>query len=208
MKDITLRYHDKLPLAFYKQKNVCIIAKALIGKVLVTSFNNMKTVGRIVETEAYNGIVDKASHSWNGRRTVRTEVMYAEGGLTYVYLCYGIHHLINVVTNEKEIPQVVLIRAIEPLQSVAFMLLRTGKQKADFTLTNGPGKVSKAMGITNQISGMSLQSDQIFIANDNYKMKSIQIKSTTRIGVEFAEADAKLPYRFVLEGNPFVSRKK
>ena len=207
MKDITLSYPDKLPLAFYRQKNVCTIAKALIGKVLVTSFDNLVTAGRIVETEAYNGIVDKASHSWNGKRTNRTEVMYAQGGLSYVYLCYGIHHLFNVVTNEIDIPQAVLIRGIEPLIGIENMLFRTGKPKADFTLTRGPGNVSKAMGIRTRFTGISLQSDQLFIANDNCKVKPVQIKSTPRVGVDFAGEDANLLYRFILQGNPYVSGK-
>jgi hypothetical protein len=115
MKAITFKASDKLPVSFYRQKNVCTIAKALIGKVLVSSFNRIITAGRIVETEAYNGAIDRASHAWGGRRTNRTEIMYANGGLAYVYLCYGIHHLFNVVTNVADVPHAVLIRGIEPL---------------------------------------------------------------------------------------------
>jgi DNA-3-methyladenine glycosylase len=146
MKAITFRHSDKLPLSFYRQKNVCKVAKALIGKVLVTTFDDIETAGRIVETEAYNGIADKASHAWNGRRTNRTEIMYADGGISYVYLCYGIHHLFNVVTNIENTPHAVLIRALEPLTGIDTMLYRTRKAKLDHTLTRGPGNVSKALG--------------------------------------------------------------
>ena len=207
MKAITLLRSNKLPLSFYRQKNVCKIAKALIGKVLVTSMNGVVTSGRIVETEAYNGTIDRASHAWNGRRTHRTEIMYAEGGLSYVYLCYGIHHLFNVVTNTADIPHAVLIRSIEPLLGREDMLLRTGKKKLDFTLTRGPGNVSKALGIHTKYTGTGLQSDELFIADDGFKVKQSQIIATPRIGVEYAGADALLPYRFVLKGNPYVSGK-
>ena len=208
MMDITFGYPDKLPLAYYSQKkNVCTIAKAFIGKVLVTSFDNFIIAGRIVETEAYTGIIDKASLSWNGKRTNRTEVMYAEGGVSYIYLCYGIHYLFNVITNENDLPQAVLILRIGPLIEIEPMLFRTGKPEANFTLTRGPGNMSKAMGIGTQVTGISLQSDQLFIAKANFKVKLLQIKTTARIGVDFAGEDAKLLYRFKLQGNHYVSEK-
>jgi len=207
MKAITLLRSHKLPLSFYRQKNVCTIAKALLGKVLVTSVNGVITAGRIVETEAYNGIIDKASHAWNGRRTQRTEIMYAAGGLSYVYLCYGIHHLFNVVTNVENMPYAVLIRSLEPVLGIEDMLLRTGKKKPDHTLTRGPGNVSKALGIHTKHTGTRLQSDELFIADDGFKVQRSQIKATPRIGVDYAGEDALLPYRFVLKGNPYVSGK-
>ena len=108
MKAITLLHSHKLPVSFYRQRNVCTIAKQLIGKVLVTHFNDLFTAGRIVETEAYAGVTDKASHAYGGRRTNRTEIMYAAGGVSYVYLCYGIHHLFNLVTHEQDIPHAIL----------------------------------------------------------------------------------------------------
>ena len=208
MKAITLLRSHKLPLSFYQQKNVCRIARSLIGKVLVTTFDNIITTGRIVETEAYNGTEDRASHAWNGRRTHRTEIMYAGGGLAYVYLCYGIHHLFNVVTNREDRPHAVLIRGIEPLSGIDDMLIRTGKPKPDQTVTRGPGNVSKAMGIYTKHTGISLQSDELFIANDDYKVKGIQITATPRIGVDYAGPDALLPYRFILKGNLYVSGKR
>jgi DNA-3-methyladenine glycosylase len=208
MKAITLLHSDKLPALFYRQKNVCTVAKALIGKVLVSSFNNLLTAGRIVETEAYNGVTDRASHAWGGRRTQRTEIMYANGGVAYVYLCYGIHHLFNVITNAENIPQAVLIRAIDPLAGIDHMLQRTGKQKLDNTLTRGPGNVSKAMGIYTQHTGLTLQGKELFIEDDGFKVKPSQIIATPRIGVDYAGEDALLPYRFLLKDNPFVSGKK
>lgn len=208
MKAITLLRSHKLPLSFYQRKNVCAIAKSLIGKVLVTTFNNIITTGRIVETEAYNGTDDRASHAWNGRRTNRTEIMYAGGGLAYVYLCYGIHHLFNVVTNSEDIPHAVLIRSVEPLSGMDDMLVRTGKPKPDQTLTRGPGNMSKALGIYTKHTGINLQSDELFIADDGYKVKSTQITATPRIGVDYAGPDALLPYRFILKGNPCISGKR
>ncbi len=199
---------NKLPHSFYQRKNVITIAKDLLGKILVTHFDNILTAARVVETEAYNGAVDKASHAFGNRRTNRTEVMYAEGGLSYVYLCYGIHHLFNVVTNIKDTPNAVLIRAAEPMIGIQDMLIRTGKKKLDNTLTKGPGNVSKALGIYTHHSGMSLLSDELFIADDGFKPKPSQIIATPRIGVDYAGADALLPYRFIIKDNPYVSGKK
>ncbi len=208
MKAITFKASDKLPVSFYRQQNVCMAAKALIGKVLVSKFNRILTAGRIVETEAYNGAVDKASHAWGGRRTNRTEIMYADGGVAYVYLCYGIHHLFNVVTNTADIPHAVLIRALEPVTGIEHMLQRTGKIKADHTLTRGPGNVSKALGIYTQHTGLDLRGNELFIVDDGYKIKPADIIATPRIGVDYAGVDALLPYRFIVKGNPYVSGKK
>ena len=197
MNAITQLYAHKLPVSFYRQKNVCKAAKALLGKLLVTTFDGVLTTGRITETEAYNGITDKASHAWNGRRTRRTEIMYAAGGISYVYLCYGIHHLFNVVTNEAEIPHAVLIRSIEPVFGIDTMLERTGKKTLGPGFAKGPGNVSKALGIKTGHTGISLQDKVIFIADDGYLVKPKQIIATPRIGVDYAAEDALLPYRFV-----------
>ncbi len=205
MKAITPGQYDKLPLDFYRQKNVCTVAKALLGKLLITYLDDQLTIGRIVETEAYNGITDKASHAWGNRRTQRTEVMYAAGGVSYVYLCYGIHHLFNVVTNEADVPHAVLVRAVEPVSGVEYMLARTNKRKHDPSLTSGPGKVSKAMGITTADTGTSLLGDHLFLAEDGYPVKTSQILATPRVGVDYAGEDARLPYRFILKNNLYVS---
>lgn len=135
----------KLGIEFYAQKNVVAIASALIGKVLVTKFDGVITSGRIVETEAYIGHTDRASHSFGGRRTPRNEHMYAEAGTAYVYICYGMHHLFNVVTNKKNIPDAVLIRALEPMRGIDKMLQRTQKKQLDNTY-QGPGQCFKGPG--------------------------------------------------------------
>jgi len=197
----------KLPSSFYQRSNVLIIAKELLGKIVVTKWNGVLTSGRIVEVEAYRGVIDKASHAWNGRRTNRNEIMYKKGGYAYVYLCYGIHHLFNVVTNTKEIPHAILIRAIEPMQGVETMLQRTGKKQFDNSLTRGPGNVSRSLAIFKEHSGLSLLSKEIFIASDDFTFSKNEIYESPRIGVDYAGEDAKLHYRFFIKGNPFVSSK-
>lgn len=208
MIDKTEQHWTKLPLSFYERDNVLLIAKQLLGKILVTKFNGITTAGRIVETEAYNGAIDKASHAYNNKRTNRTEVMFAHGSTAYVYLCYGIHHLFNVVTNVKDVPHAVLIRAIEPIIGIDEMLGRTNKIKLDFTLTKGPGNVSKALGIATYHTNTSLLGNEIFIVDDGYKLKKNEIIATPRIGVDYAGDDALLPYRFIVAGSKYVSGKK
>lgn len=198
----------KLAIDFYQRPNVLQIAKELLGKILVTKWDGIETSGRIVEVEAYNGVNDKASHSAGGRRTNRNEVMYGKGGVAYVYLCYGIHHLFNVVTNEQETPHAILIRAIDPIEGIDVMLERTGKEKLDNTLTKGPGNVSKALGISfKRHSGHSLFSKDLFIAEDDFVVSRKDVMASPRIGVGYAGEDASLPYRFYIKGNPFVSGK-
>ena len=197
----------KLPLQFYQRNDVLQIAKELLGKILVTNRKGQLTSGRIVECEAYNGVVDRASHAYGGRRTNRNEVMYGKAGTAYVYLCYGIHHLFNVVTNTKNIPHSVLIRALEPVKGIEKMLERTGKKKLDDTLTRGPGNVSKALGIYTRHNGISLQGKELFLADDGFNYSTELIETSGRIGVEYAGPDAGLPYRFYIRGNAFVSGK-
>lgn len=197
----------KLPLHFYNREDVVLIAKDLLGKVVVTNFDGVTTSGRIVETEAYVALVDRASHSFAGRRTNRNEHMYAAPGTAYVYICYGMHQMFNIVTNEKNIPDAVLIRAVEPLSGIDVMLERTGKPQHDFTLTKGPGNVGKALGIFKSHSGLHLLDDEIYLLDDNYKLKDSEIGSSKRIGVESAGKDGLLPYRFYVKGNKYVSGK-
>ncbi|MFT3826970.1 MAG: DNA-3-methyladenine glycosylase [Chitinophagaceae bacterium] len=199
---------QKLTSTFYNRPDVLTIAKELLGKVIVTRFDGLLTSGRIVETEAYAGVIDKASHSYGGRRTNRTEIMYAAGGKAYVYLCYGIHHLFNVVTNMQDVPHAILIRAVEPVEGIDIMLLRTGKKKTDHTLTRGPGNVSKALGIYTHHTGVDLMSKDLYIGDDNYKVPKKEVIATPRIGVDYAGEDAKLPYRFIVKDNPYVSGKR
>ena len=195
----------KLTIDFYERKNVVLIARELLGKIIHTDIDGTITSGRIVETEAYAGITDKASHAYGGKRTARNGHMYANAGTAYVYICYGIHQMFNVVTNEKEIPDAVLIRAVEPLEGIDSMLARTGKQKPDHTLSKGPGNVGKALGIYKIHSGINLLEDTIYISSDDYTINEKHIGISKRIGVDYAGTDAILPYRFYVKGNKYVS---
>jgi DNA-3-methyladenine glycosylase len=195
----------KLPIEFYDRQDVLNIAKELLGKIITTKFNGVITSARIVETEAYVGITDKASHSYNGKRTTRNEHMYAAPGIAYVYICYGMHHLFNVVTNKINTPDAVLIRAAEPLQGIDIMLKRTGKKKSDNTLTKGPGNVAKALGIFKEHSGLHLRGHSIIIHEDDYAIEKKLMGASKRIGVESSGAAALYPYRFYIKGNKFVS---
>lgn len=197
----------RLPKSFYQQTDVLQVAQALIGKFLFTHLDDGICAGRIVETEAYIGITDRASHSYNGRRTARNEHMYAAPGTSYVYICYGMHPLFNVVSNAIEVPDAVLIRAVEPFMGIEQMALRTGKQKNDPTITRGPGNLCRAMGIDKSYSGISLLGGTIYISEDpGMEIDSMPLGISKRIGVEGAgpEAAAKL-YRYYVKGNPYVS---
>jgi len=198
----------RLPQSFYDRPDVVAITKDLLGKILVTRFDGSLTAGRIVEAEAYNGPFDKAAHSYNNRRTKRTEVMYGDGGVAYVYLIYGIHQMFNVVTNARGHPNAILIRALEPIAGIDEMLRRSNKNIHGFDLTRGPGNVAKALGLHTTHTGMSLQSDQLYIADDGLRYAETEIIATARIGVDYAAEDALLPYRFVVKGSKYVSGKK
>jgi len=199
---------EKLPPEFYTGSDVVKISKQLLGKILVTRIGGVTTAARITETEAYNGIFDKASHAYNNRRTARTEVMYKNGGLAYVYLCYGVHYLFNVVTNRPGIPNAVLVRAAAPVLGEEWMQARYQVHQKPFTITKGPGKVCKALGIHKLHTGQDLRGDEIFIVSDGYRVTPKEIVTTPRIGVDYAGSDALLPYRFYIKDNPFVSGKR
>lgn len=196
----------KLGVAFYARKDVVEIARELVGKVLVTDVDGHRVSGRIVETEAYVGLTDKASHSYAGKRTSRNEHMYAGAGTTYVYICYGMHQMLNIVTNDKDIPDAILIRALEPIDGIDVMLQRTGKPQLDNTLTRGPGNVAKALGVSKKHSGLLLSEEEISIYEDKGSSLSADaIGESKRIGIDSAGADSELPYRFYVRGNKFVS---
>lgn len=199
---------SKLDKAFYNRDDVVKIARMLLGKIIVTNFGGCHTSCRIVETEAYAGEIDRASHAYGGRKTARTAVMYGEPGTAYVYLCYGIHQMFNVVTGPAGMPHAVLIRAAEPMEGIDFMLARTGKVKPDSTLTRGPGNVAKALGIFTIHTGKSLASDDFYIADDGLVIKKSSIVATPRIGVDYAGAHAELLYRFVVKESSYISGKK
>lgn len=195
-----------LPLSFYLRNDVVQIAKDLLGKVLVTNWNGEKTSGRIVETEAYEGEIDLASHASKGK-TKRTGVIYEQGGLAYVYLCYGIHQMFNIVTNQKEVPHAILIRGVEPIEGIETMLRRTGKTNLDATLTRGPGNVGKAFGFHTSQCGMQLTSKEMHIVDDGFVVEADLIHSSPRIGVDYAGEHALWHYRFFIKGNKYVSGK-
>ncbi|MBT8078477.1 MAG: DNA-3-methyladenine glycosylase [Gammaproteobacteria bacterium] len=188
----------KLGSAFYRRDDVVLISRELLGKVLCTDIDGVVTRAVITETEAYAGHIDRASHAYGGRRTKRTEPMYAEGGIAYVYLCYGIHHLFNVVTSCSDTPHAVLIRAGQPLAGEEIMLQRRKKKAIDKTLLAGPGSLAQAMGITTALTGTSLQDGPIWIEDHGTRVHDEEFSTGPRVGVDYAGEDAALPYRFIL----------
>jgi DNA-3-methyladenine glycosylase len=183
---------------FYLRDDVVRISRDLLGKVLCTKVNGKLTKAIITETEAYAGVTDKASHAYGDRRTKRTEPMYGRGGTAYVYLCYGIHHLFNVVTNEEGVPHAVLIRAAKPVSGVETMLRRRNRDKADKKLMPGPGTVAQALAITTDMTGTGLRGEKIWIEDHGIVIPSSKISAGPRVGVDYAEEDAARPYRFVV----------
>ncbi len=181
---------------FYLRADVVSISRELLGKVLSTRIDGVLTRAVITETEAYAGVTDKASHAYGGKRTNRTEPMFGTGGIAYVYLCYGIHHLFNVVTNVEGTPHAVLIRAGSPLEGIDVMLERRQKKAIDEKLLGGPGSLAKAMGITTSLSGASLQDDQVWIEDHRIDILPGNIIVSPRVGIDYAEEDVLRPYRF------------
>ena len=196
----------KLSPSFYIDPDVVRLAKSLIGKYLFTFIDGITTGGYIVETEAYNGIIDRASHAFGNRNTPRTSTMFMEGGIAYVYLCYGIHEMFNVVTSVKGDPRAILIRGIQPTDGIEAMLWRRKMETLKPNITRGPGSVAKALGISRAINGISLQSDILWIEDRGLTIPNESIGSAPRIGVDYAGEDALLPYRFYIKGNVYVSK--
>jgi DNA-3-methyladenine glycosylase len=196
----------KVPHTFYLGSDVTAISKSLLGKYLFTSIDGLVTGGYIVETEAYNGVVDRASHAFGNRLTPRTKIMFEEGGIAYIYLCYGIHEMLNVVTSVGGQPHAILIRAIEPTTGIEIMQARRDMPAIKPSITSGPGSVAKALGISRKINGISLQSDTLWIEDRGLKFSDDQIAAVPRIGVAYAGQDALLPYRFYVKGNVYVSK--
>jgi DNA-3-methyladenine glycosylase len=198
----------KLPQSYYLQDDVVGIARDLLGKKIVSVIGGELTSGIITETEAYRGHDDKACHAHLGRFTERTKIMYEEGGVAYVYLCYGIHHLFNVITNSKDRADAVLIRAVEPLAGIEVMLERRSKEKLDKTLTSGPGNFTKAFGLNRSHYGADLTGDQVWIEEDkSVALKAEDLTVSKRIGIDYAEEDKELPWRFYLNSSKYVSKK-
>ena len=189
----------KLARAFYERDDVVGISRDLLGKVLCTRIRGAYTAAIITETEAYAGVTDRASHAWGNRRTTRTEPMYGGGGRAYVYLCYGIHHLFNVVTNRAGKPHAVLIRAALPLEGAATMRRRRKRRMNDASLMAGPGTVSQALGIRTTMTGTDLRGQRIWIEDRGIAIDPGDITVGPRIGIDYAAEDAARPYRFVVE---------
>ncbi|RZK66299.1 MAG: DNA-3-methyladenine glycosylase [Pedobacter sp.] len=196
----------KLPYSYFQNSDVNFLAADLLGKYLITSIGDVVTGGIITETEAYKGVEDKASHAYGGRFTNRTQTMYEDGGLSYVYLCYGIHHLFNVVTGSKGVPHAVLIRGIEPVIGLEHMLERRKMPSLKPNLTAGPGALSKAMAIEKNLNAADLQGEQIWIEDRGLHFRNEEIIACPRVGVDYAEDHALLPWRYYIRGNKFVSK--
>ncbi|HKJ33662.1 MAG TPA: DNA-3-methyladenine glycosylase [Balneolales bacterium] len=198
----------KLDLSFYRRDDVLQIGKDLLGKYLFTKINGEITGGMIVETESYMGAVDKAAHSYGNRRTERTEVMYQPGGVSYVFLCYGIHSLFNVITNEKDIPEAVLIRAVKPTHGIDTILRRRNKTKLQRNVAGGPGMLSQALGIDRNHDGLNLTGDTVWIEDLDVKISENDILRSPRVGVDYAQEDADNPWRYRIKGSEWTSPAK
>jgi len=195
----------KLPREFYTRPNVLEVARDLLGKKLVVPGRNGQRVsGIIVETEAYRGPEDRASHAWNGRRTQRTETMYGAGGTAYVYFVYGMYNQFNVVTNSEDIPHAVLVRALEPSEGLAIMRRRR-RGRSEYELTSGPGRLCLAMGIDRKLDKADLLGDRVWL-EAGVAISPGQIARGPRIGIDYAEKWIDKPWRFWVKDNPFVSR--
>lgn len=197
----------RLDVSFYRRDDVVRISRELLGMVLCTQIgDDPVTAGRIVETEAYCGRNDKACHANNGLRTKRTETMYAPGGVAYIYLCYGIHHLFNVVTNQADRADAVLIRAVEPLDGKCTIAARRGMKASAPAATAGPGRLTQALGITTGLDGTALTESTIWIEDRNMPVPDGQVHATPRIGVDYAGEHAARPWRFTLSDSPWLSQ--
>ena len=194
----------KLDASFYRRSNVTAIAKELLGKALFTRHQGKTTAGIIVETEAYSSR-ERGCHAYQNRKTIRNEIMFGEGGHAYVYLCYGIHHLFNVVTNDEGEADAVLIRALEPLEGVKLMMKRMNV-KNENRITSGPGKLTKALGIDRTFNGNTLWTRHLWLEDTGTAVPSGKIATTPRIGIDYAGEDAALPWRFTIRNNSWVSK--
>lgn len=195
----------RLPRGFYLREDTISIANELLGKLIVVPDNGRRVSGMIVETEAYLGEVDRAAHSYAGRRTPRNEVTYGKGGHAYVFFIYGMYYQLNVVTGPADHPHVVLIRAVEPVEGIEIMRQRRGAMK-DRNLTSGPGKLCIALNINRDLNGEDLRGMQIWL-EDHRSFTSEEIAVGKRIGIDYAGKDAEKPWRFWVKDNAYVSRK-
>lgn len=195
----------KLGFDFYQRDDVVTVARELLGKMLYTRTNRLITAGIIVETEAYSWR-ERGCHAYGQKKTPRNAVMFKDGGHAYVYLCYGMHHLFNIVTNVEGVAEAVLVRALEPVEGIDIMGKRRGSSIGPMHLTSGPGKLTKSLGIDRTWNGKLLISSDIWIEEMGPVSKGM-IETTKRIGIDYAGEDAKLPWRFSIKGNPWVSSR-
>lgn len=187
----------KLSKKYYQNEDVVFLAKDVLGKLLITEIDGIRTGGIITETEAYSEI-EKGCHAYNKQKTERTKIMYEAGGLSYVYFCYGTHYLFNIVTGKKDTAQAILIRAIKPSIGIEAILQRRSKTKVDKHLCNGPAKVCQALGITKEHYGLQLTKEKIWLSTSSINVNEAQIQITPRIGIDYAEEHKNLPWRFLL----------
>lgn len=200
--------YPKLSLDFYRRPDPVAIARDLLGKYLFTQINGVLTGGRIVETEAYAHINDQACHSHLGRYTARTQIMYQAGGVAYVYLVYGRYALFNIITNEAGKADAVLIRGLEPTEGIPEMLLRRGLPRVQRSLSGGPGLLTQALGISTAHYGTDLTGNLIWLEDHGETIAPEAIRASPRVGIDYAGADAALPWRFRLIGSPWTSPAK
>lgn len=196
---------------FYN-RDTLIVAKELLGKNLIRTINGQKLISRIVETEAYIGPIDKAAHSYNNKKTARNEVMFADAGHAYIYFIYGMYYCFNIVTEEKDKPCAVLIRATQPLEGLDLMSInRYKKSLSDITkyqyknLTNGPSKLCMALNLDKNLNGINLFTEELYVEESNYN--NFEVVETTRINIDYAEEARFFPWRFYIKDNPWVSQK-
>lgn len=195
----------KLTESFYQRSDVVKIARELLGKGLYTKVNGIVSGGMIVETEAYSW-KEKGCHAYGGKKTKRNEVMFGKGGYSYVYLCYGMYEMFNVVTNREGVADAVLIRGVEPLTGIPEMQLRRGPLRNPFHLTSGPGKLTRALGIDRKLNGKFLLDGEVWLEDIGTRITPRSIEASARIGIDYAGEDAKLPWRFTVKGSRWVSR--
>lgn len=189
------------------------VAQGLLGKILVREVDGKILKGKIVETEAYIGSIDKACHAYNGRRTKRTEILYEDPGVSYIYFIYGLYHCFNVVTNKKDVAEAVLIRAIEPINELDYISnIRYNKKYDELTkaqsknLTNGPSKLCLAYLLNKDLNAVKLyEKGAVYITDDNNE--DFEIVASKRIGIDYAEEAKDFLWRFYIKDNIYVSKK-
>lgn len=201
---------DQIPLSpkDFQDHDVVGLSRDLLGKQLFTNVDGVLTGGIIVETEAYRAPDDRASHAFGNRKTARNAIMFEPGGAAYVYLCYGIHHLFNIVTGPRDLPHAILIRAIQPTTGADVILSRRKKSVLNRTVAGGPGALAQGLAIDRSLNGEFIDGPLIYVVKGNMRVIDNDIIASPRVGVDYAGEDAKLPWRFRLKDNPWTSPAK